>query len=192
MLWPLILPFKITAAVLVAVIAILSLAAPRFKWRRGPVFFYSCLVGIVGFVPSCGAIMSVIDSQRFGTFEHATFAEVNDFRVERYLPPAAREITLRKHGTGFRAKFSIAQSDLDTYLNTMWNKYAIHSTTRRGEMESDRPLSADSHDDMFGDLGWEHLPDAIEYCGPQGQNGAGFTIWFSPSAEIAYERAGYW
>lgn len=192
MLWPLILPFKITAAVIAAVIAILTLAAPRFKWRRRPVFFYSFIVGIVAFVPSFAGITSVIDMQRFGTFEHGTFADVEDFRVERYLPPAARDITLNKYGQGFRARFTISQAELDAELNAAWREYGYRSATKRGGLRTQNPVSVSSHEHNFGELDWPYIPDMKEYHGPRAANGAGFTLWYSPSTETAYERADYW
>lgn len=192
MLWPLILPFKITAAVFAVAIAILTLAAPRFQWRREPVFFYSFIVGIVAFAPSCAGIMSVIDSQRFGIFEYSTFADVKDFRVERYLPPAARDITLNKYGQGFRARFTISQAELDAELNAAWKEYGDRSATKRGGLRTQNPVSASSHEYNFGELDWPYISDMKEHHGPRAANGAGFTLWYSPSMEIAYERADYW
>jgi hypothetical protein len=40
--------------------------------------------------------MAVTDEQRFGVFEYTSFDDVNDFRVERYLPTAATDITIDK------------------------------------------------------------------------------------------------
>ncbi len=47
-------------------------------------------------IPSCVGIMAILDAQRFGTFQCNSGSEVNDFRVERYLPAKARNISLKK------------------------------------------------------------------------------------------------
>ena len=103
MLWPIILPFQITACVFASVIIIATLAAPLAKLKRLPTFFAMMILGFVGFIPSCSEIMKIIDAKRFGVFSYASFKDVNDFRVERYLPSDAMQITLDKYPQGFRA-----------------------------------------------------------------------------------------
>lgn len=150
MLWPIVLPFAITACVLLTLVFV----APVVKWRRVPTSIGMTLLSLIAFVPSCTGIMRILDADRFGVIEYASFDNVDDFRVERYLPPPATNITVDKYAQGFRARFTISQSQLDAYLDDVWRKY--------------------------GDRG------------PTAGNGAGFTIWFSPSEGVAYQRGSYW
>ncbi|TWU22966.1 hypothetical protein Pla52o_24990 [Novipirellula galeiformis] len=136
--------------------------------------------------------MEVLDTKRFGVFDYETFDEVDDFRVERYLPPDATNITVDKYAQGFRARFKISQTNLDAYLDQVWRSYGDQSVVERGEMSAMRVVDEESHDLYYGDLGWAHLGDATEVYGPMARNGAGFTVWFSPSKGIAYQRGSYW
>lgn len=192
MLWPIVLPFKITVCVLLALIVLATLAAPLVKWRRTQTLIGVTLLSLVAFIPSCAGIMQILDSSRFGVFNCAAFNDVKDFRVERYLPPAATNITIDKYPQGFRARFTISQSQLDAYLDEVWRSYGDQSVVERGEMSAMAIVDAKSHDLYYGDLGWPHLNDATEVYGPTAGNGAGFSVWFSPSEGIAYQRGSYW
>ncbi|WP_146410052.1 hypothetical protein [Allorhodopirellula heiligendammensis] len=136
--------------------------------------------------------MDVLDAKRFGVFEYQTFDEVDDFRVERYLPSVAQNITVNKYAQGFRARFSISQEQLDAYMDGVWSKYGDRSVAKRGEMSAMELVDEKSHELCYGDLRWPHLDDATEVYGPTASNGAGFSVWYSPSKRIAYQRASYW
>lgn len=192
MLWPIILPFKITACVLLALIVLATLASPLVKWRRAPTFFVVTLLSFFAFIPSCATVMHFVDAKRFGVFDYASFNDVDDFRVERYLPPAATSITVDKYAQGFRARFTISQTQLDAYLDSVWDSYGDRSVVKRREMSSMDIVDAESHVLYYGDLGWPHLEDATEFFGPTAANGAGFSVWYSPSKGVAYQRGSYW
>ncbi len=192
MLWTLVLPFKITFSLLAALVVIATAIAPALKWKRGKTFLISALAACLAFIPLFAGVMAFIDTQRFGVFEYATFDDVNDFRVERYLPPAATKITLDKYPQGFRARYTITEPDLIAYLDDIWERYGDQSAVKRGEMHSVSVVDRESHELRFGDLGWPPLDAAIEYHSPVASNGAGFSVWCSPQEGVAYERARYW
>lgn len=192
MLWPIVLPFKITFWCIAALIALATIAAPRVKCKRLPTFLAATVLGVLAFVPSCTGVMHVIDARRFGVFDYETFDQVDDFRVERYLPPTARAITLDKQAGGFRARFHITEAELSSFLDELWENNGDRSVVKRGEMSSMAVVDLKSHEHDFGDLGWPHLENATEYFSPTAGNGAGCSMWFSPSEGVAYQRAGYW
>ena len=136
--------------------------------------------------------MAAMDAKRFGVFAYSTFAVVQDFRVERYLPPVATNITVDKYAQGFRAKFTITQAELDAFMDDLWDKHGDQSTVARGERPARDSIDADFHSHVYGDLGWDHLANATEVFSPTAGNGAGFSIWFSAEKNIAYQHAGYW
>jgi hypothetical protein len=192
MLWPLVLPIEIAFWLIAGIVIATTLLASPLKWNRRKTFLVAASLGIVAFVPSCAAIMSVLDKHRFGVFQCSTFGEVDDFRVERYLPPTARDITLDKYAAGFRARYRIREDELQAYLDDLWARYGDRSTTTRRELQNDPIADPETFNLHFGDLGWPPLAKAKEYQGPVAGNGAGFSIWYSKSEGIAYERAGYW
>jgi hypothetical protein len=192
MLWPILLPLEVTFLLLAGIVVAMTLMAPLLKWKRGKTFLIAALLGSVAFIPSCAAIMTTLDKHRFGVFEYSSYDEVDDFRVERYLPPTSTDITLEKSASGFRAKFRIKESDLIAYLDDLWSRYGDRSAVTRAESPNGSVVNPDEFKLRFGDLGWPPLLDAHEYRGPVARNGAGFSIWYSKSKGLAYECAGYW
>ena len=190
MIWPIILPCKITFWCLAALVAIATAAAPLLKWKRGKTFLATAIIACVAFIPSCVGIMAVVDTQRFGVFEYDAFGQVSDFRVERYLPPAARAITIDKRPQGYRARYRITGAELWAYLDDLWTRYGDRSVVKRGELSGNPSFNLESQKDRFGDLGWPPLADAIHDHSPIAENGAGFFVWYDAKAGIAYEYAG--
>jgi hypothetical protein len=191
MLWPFVLPAQITFWSIVTLLVISLIAASAFKWSRRRTLLAGVMFAMVGFIPSCTLIMDLLDSNRFGVFEYASFGDVKDFRVERFLPTTAKGITLEKYPQGFRARFKITEAELLGYLDSAWAKYGADAIDKR-ETKPAAVAHLEFHQFNFGELGWPFLKDAVEYQGPTARNGAGFFIWYSPSAGIAHERASYW
>lgn len=195
MLWPLILPLQITAALLAAAISAATALAPRLKRKRGPVFMLTTLAGLVAFVPSLYVVQWIVDSQRFGTFHYDGYAEVQDFRVERYLPPAATDITLYKRygGNGYVARYHISADDLQSYVDGLWDEFGDLSAIPRDELDADgQPVAGGSVDRPFNELGWATLRDAIQFYSPVEDDGGGAAYFFDRQSGIVYQDAGYW
>jgi hypothetical protein len=188
MFWSAILPFQITVILWSVIIVAGTWYASKFGRKRVSIALLTMLLAFLMFVPSCMFIQTIAAPFRFGIFHYESFAEVNDWRVERYLPGPAKEIILEKpaHTNGFRAKFKISQTALEEWFDESWAKGQAYSAEPREQAQN---ISAS---DDFSDLGWPPLPDAIQYVGPIRDNGAGYIIWHSESLGIAYEDAGYW
>lgn len=122
MLWPLILPFKITFWSFAGIVIVLTLFSPKLKWGRPTTFILSSVLAALLFIPSCAGVMMIVDSVRFGEFKYATYEEVDDVRIRRYLPPAARKISLEKHSPGHCARYSITELELRDFLDGLWDE----------------------------------------------------------------------
>lgn len=196
MLWPLVLPFKITCVVMIVLVAAVTLAAPLVRWKRWNMLGLSVVLAAMAFIPSCAGIMTVIDTQRFGVFHHATFDEVNDPRVEPWFPTAATDIRLHKSMQGFQAKYSIAEADLKKFMDGIWSRYGQYSTMSRTQIQTQLDagrLAVTSPADLNeGSPDWPPLTNPVVYMSPRAANGAGFTIWYSVEDGVAYQEAGYW
>jgi len=167
--------------------------APRFRKPRWKVLRGGICLTILLFVPSCSMIMRGLDHFRFGTFHYSTTAEVNDFRIERYLPVSATEITVVKSPSGFAAKFKIDKTSLEQWQDELWGKweeFAVYPRYQEEEVEIPESLMP-FLPRYYGELNWPPLEKPIKYEGPRAENGAGYTIWFSESEGIAYQGAGY-
>jgi len=132
MFWPLVLPFQITAALMFALFIGVFWFGKRRKWQPGNRSIAAICLPLLMFIPSCVATTYVIDYFRFGTFHYENFAAIHDFRIERYMPPAATEITVFKQygGNGYRARFTITQQDFDKWHNDFWEQYGKYSKHR--------------------------------------------------------------
>lgn len=192
MLWPLVLPLKITFWCFAWLVATVTLLAPLFKWKRGTAFLASFVLAAVAFIPSCTAVMSVIDQRRFGAFHYTSFAEVNDLRVERYLPPQASDITLDKYAMGHRAKYSISEADLRAYVDGLWRRYGEYSAIPRDELDDGATVKYEEFRHWFAGLDWPPIELAIVCRSPVERDGGGATYYFDPEAGVAYHHAGYW
>ncbi len=192
MLWPLVLPLKITFWSLAGLVALVTVVLPIFKWKRRNVLSVSLLVAFVAFIPSCTAVMSIVDARRFGVFHYKAYSEVRDFRIERFLPPKASDITLDKFEMGHRAKYSISEADLRAYLDGLWREYGDLSATPRDELDDGRTVTYDMFGYEFDGLDWPEMESAIEFHSPVEPDGGGATYFFDPESEVVYHRAGYW
>ncbi|WP_417737251.1 hypothetical protein [Rosistilla oblonga] len=192
MLWPIVLPFKIAFWSLAGIVSLLTLLSPALKWNRGKTFLISSLLGCLAFIPSCAGIMTIVDGQRFGIFNYGTYAEVQDFRIERYLPTSARDITLDKFAMGHRAKYTITETELTTYLDSLWIEAGTNSAISRDALDDGSSVSFDQIAHDFDGLNWPLLSTVIQFHSPIQGDGGGATYYFDPSTNIAYHRAGYW
>ncbi|WP_182871459.1 hypothetical protein [Stieleria mannarensis] len=192
MLWPIVLPFKITFWVLAGFVATVALVSPWFKWRRGKAVVISTLVAFLAFVPVCAGIGSILDSHRFGVFHYSTYSEVQDFRIERYLPPMARDITLDKFAMGHRAMYKISLDELTDFLDSLWLEADGRSAVPRTELEDSAAVPAEHFDYSFDGLDWPMPDTALHFHSPMQSDGGGADYYFDPKTNTVLQHAGYW
>ena len=93
MLWSIILPLQITACFWLLFIGIVWFLTRRRR-QRWPYMALAVCASALMFIPSLVGIARAVDHFRFGVFHYHDFTAINDWRVERYLPPAATDITI--------------------------------------------------------------------------------------------------
>ena len=192
MFWPVVLPLQITLGILVGVLVLALAFATKRKWKVGKTLGITLIVSSVAFIPTCTGIMKILDPYRFGVFEYETATDVSDKRVRHWLPVSAKAITVDQQHNGFRANFTISQKELDEHLDQQWARNGKESVSARDENHSGQPVDVKMLEREFGGLKWQFFDDVIEYQGPVAGNGAGYSIWFSPSQAVAYQSGGYW
>lgn len=153
MLWPIVLPVQLTFGIMVAMIAISTLLAVAFKWKPIRVFVGSIALAFVAFFPSCTGIMSVLDARRFGVFQYATYGDVRDFRIYRYLPDSARSIILEKTAMGHRARYSISEPEMRDYIDRLWRECGEGSAIARTDLAEGEIVKPDEIEHQFRELG---------------------------------------
>lgn len=192
MLWPIILPVQITFGIILGMITVSTLVAVAVKAKPTRIFLATSALGFVAFIPSCTCIMSVIDARRFGIFHYESYAEVQDFRIYRYLPNSARTITLEKTAMGHRAKYQISESDLREYLDRLWSECGNGSIIARKDLNQGEEVNLDEIPNLFHDLGWPPLSHAIRFQSPVQGDGGGAEYFLDVASGTVYHRAGYW
>jgi hypothetical protein len=127
-------------------------------------------------------------------FYYPDYASIKDFRIERYMPPAATSIHVYKHhsGNGYRASFSISKPELDAWHNGFWKSYGKNSTMERPEDDMLRQGDPEDFDDCFAEFHWKRPSDLKYYSSPVAGNGASYEIWFSPSEQKGFLTSCYW
>jgi hypothetical protein len=193
MLWPVILPFQITCAVLlVVVVAFTAFATPK-TWSRVTAFILYTGIAFLAFIPSCTGIMLAVDAVRFGDFHYATYDDIPDFRSKRYLPQAATDIQMNKHASGFRARYTIRADVFAAYLDDLWRTHEEHSPVQRGGISDEgNPVNLESFNHRFGDLGWKCPSNAVVHHSPGEGDGGGATYYVDADAGLVFQITGFW
>jgi len=200
---PLILPFKITAAIFFVVI-VCAVAVPAFTDKPiRKAFAYSVSASILLFIPTFICVGFIVDFVRYREFTYDKRSEITDPYVR--LPDTANTITLHKFASGHYVKFAVEHDDLMDWL-----------ADRGAEKEDRLPENVDDDkladwlasrglpEDYFLDslraefefqfepFGWQMPDDTEVYRGPYARNGAGGSVWYSKDAGIAFLNTGYW
>jgi len=194
MFWPVLLPLKITCLVVGLLLAAAVLFAVLSKYSAFKVVAGAFLLCTIGFVPLCIGIQYAVDEFRFGYFEHSSFEEVNDFRIERYLPPKSRDISLFKNfgGNGYRAKYVIEESALEEYADSLWKEWGEHSSISRPKLSAHTSSISKLELPEFTDLGWVLEGDIRIFHSPVEADGGGATYYHERQSGLTFQRTGYW
>lgn len=201
MLWPIVLPVELTIGLLAALVGFATVAAPAWKWKRRRTFVGSSLLAGLLFVPSCVGIMEVVDNIRFGTFQYASYLDVKDIRVERYLPPTATNVTLKKYSSGHMARYTISESDLKDYVDELWKRNGEHSAISHKDLDptpgapagfNGIPFTSAEFESTFLSSEWPTPDNLIELHGPSGASGSGAVYVYDRATQTGYHRASYW
>jgi len=194
MFWPIVLPFQITIwlflVILVAAV-FYAICSKRTTWK---VVCISFGLALVAFVPSCAGVGLVLDNFRFGYFQHAAFDDVNDFRIERYLPTESCDIELFKsfNGNGYVAKYEIAYGSLKGYVDGMWECWGQHSAVSHSEFQRSQATYSEMVLPEFSDLGWSLEGEVVIFHSPVEGDGGGSTYYHELETGVTLQRAWYW
>lgn len=194
MLWPLILPVQLTFVLLAVIFFAAVYVGQLRKWRQGRLVAGLFIGMPLMFIPSCLVVTTSVNHFRFGMFWYPDFASIQDFRIERYMPPAAADIHVYKHysGNGYRASFRIAKADLDAWHNMCWQSHGQDSVNERPEVDIAKSADVEDFNHCFAEFKWSQPKDLTVYQGPVAGNGASYTIWYSPSDQMAFLTSCYW
>lgn len=113
----------------------------------------------------------------------ATFSDILEPQIKRFLPPNAVNITLYRQRNGHFAHYKISEEDFINLLNVLWEK---------DKWEKGKAVSKKTMAKQFQKLGWDSLENGISYSSPIQPNGAMTTYYFDAKADIAHENTGYW
>ncbi|MFK7821706.1 MAG: hypothetical protein AB8G99_23545 [Planctomycetaceae bacterium] len=194
MLWPFILPFQITVALMIALGICLFWFGWRREWKPAKSTIVALCLPILLFVPSCIATSYAVDNLRFGTFHYDDFGAIRDFRVERYMPPPATDITVFKQygGNGYRARFTVSQEDFEAWHSEFWARHGEQSNRPRPSNDGQTASDPDDFKQWCGKFNRSLPSDSVKYQSPVAGNGAHYTIDYSPSTKLAFLRSCYW
>lgn len=190
MLWPLIAPLKITCVVMVLAVITATIYARFLGKSVDQRFFRSCSFAIVLFVPAWIAIAIITQPLYFGTFEYLRYDQVQDARVERYLPPKARNITVEKYASGHLARYTIPEKDLREFLDSQWKRLGHNSAIPRNKLNEGRWASRHEFEKFTDRMHWPPLFDAIVLHSPKEADGGGAIYYIE--GDLVYHDAGYW
>ncbi len=203
MLWFLVLPFLLTVGFITFTVVTASVFLPKWPWwhRRDWGRIRACvlcsILGFVLFIPTCIGVTAAIHPLRFGTFTYETASDVGDSKVSNYLPPEAREITVRTGVNGHVATYRVDRQDLEKHIETLW-KIARPDAIDLAETGELSRVDLSGFDlQLPGELGPLSLPSPGPepmhvYTSPFAPNGAGCFYYLEPEGDRVLHRVGYW
>ena len=194
MFWPAVLPFEITSWLSLAFLVLAVIYAMRSKRTTWKVICVATGLALIGFIPSCIGVGLVLDNFRFGHFHHETFADVDDFRIERYLPTESHNIDLFKNhsGNGYRAKYEISHADLQAYIDAMWERWGEQSAISRSDLDRPNTKYSELVLPEFAELEWSLNGEVEVFHSPVEGDGGGATYYHNANTGLTLQRAGYW
>ena len=188
MLGPVILPLQITIFVMITLIVTLPSVLRRYT--KHPVLASFGISAVLG-IPMLLAMISIVDSIRYGEFQYNDTKRLNDGYVE--LPSDASEITLHKYASGHELKFKTKKSSLESWMTELTNRRLKYTKATPFKLDDSRPkFDAAEFASRFGRHGWSYPPDAVIYRGWRSGRGGGFDVWYSEIDRSAYISSSYW
>ena len=185
---PVFLPLQITFFVMLGLVVGLPFLFRRFT--KHPVLASLGTSALLGF-PMLFAIGSIVDSFRYGEFQHDDAKRLNDGYVQ--LPTDATEITLHKYASGHELKFKTTKASLETWMTELTNHRLKYMNVTPFEPGDSHPnFDAKGFANLFGRHGWQYPADAVIYRGWRSGRGSGFDVWYSDVEQSAYIHASYW
>ena len=127
-----------------------------------------------------------------GKHSFKTLSEIDDPRIEPWIPKQATEISLVCNRGGHLARYKIQELQFLKFVDSLWGK-SDASAHKRSEMSGEgEPVSSDEVARRFKRAGWAPLENATTYYGPSQSNGAITTYYFDREAGVVYHDRGYW
>ena len=141
-------------------------------------------------IPMLFAIGFIVDSIRYGEFNHADASKLNDGYVQ--LPVDATEITLHKYASGHELKFKTTKASLESWMAELTQKRRKYSDATAFEFDVRSDFDSEHFNHLFGRHGWDYPADAVVYRGWRSGRGGGFDVWYSEVQQFAYISGTYW
>jgi len=194
MFWPAVLPIKITFWLLLAFLVLAIVYAVRSKRTTWKVSLLAIAVSFIAFIPSCMGVGMVLDQYRFGLFHHATVLDVDDFRIERFLPVESQNIDVFKFhsGNGYVARYEINRADLVSYVDGMWEEWGDRSAISRAELSKSSLGYSDRNSPQFADRDWSLDGQVDVFRSPVEGDGGGATYYHEVDTGVTLMTASYW
>ena len=186
-----ILPVQI--ACLTTMLVVASVYLLLWRYRSVAVAMQgAAAAAVVSFIPILMIVGEIVDSRRYGQFQFERAAEVGDPYVR--LPDSATGITLHKYASGHEVRFTVDPPALANWMESVAQSRRDESgkPTPFQESPTDWDRGATRFQNAFGRHGWTMPDDIVRYDGWRSPRGGGFDVWYSPSAQEGYIRAGYW
>ena len=191
MFWAAVDPVRYAFILLCSTVVLTTVFAPKLGWKRIKTFFLSAFCTLFLIFPVAFGIAKIMDPLRFGIFHYQNHAAISSQKIARWLPPAAKDITVNQTMGGFEAKYSIGHNEMKDWLDRHWVERGSRAVESREEAKSEDTYYF-IDEKSAAKLGWTFPVDVSIHPGPRGTNYAGFTIWFSEAEGIAFHDAGYW
>ncbi len=190
----LVVPFQITFGLAVVSFILMPLLGKKiFGLKKRISFLRSALIVVGLFIPSCIGIKKIVDPFRYGTFSYSTHEEIDNWRIRHWMPPAATDVVVHNNEMGHHAQFTVDKNALMEWLPQLCKEYAFCKEIIGPQvLETTDSVKNGNISYLFHDNVWKYPEDSVGYGVILRGDGAGFSIWYSESLNVAYLDAWYW
>ena len=191
MFWSLVLPIQIAVALSAILTVVVYMVARHQIASRALCTMLGVVIAGMTFVPVCLLVYVIASPLRFGHFESPDTESVRLEHVRQYLPPSATNIAMITTPHHHHVRFQVAQPQLVTWMNGLWDVAGQHSPMPRSEAAFGELTSGDN-DLEFHTLGMNPDAEFMKFEGPYQGDWGGPTLWYDSESETAWQYVGYW
>lgn len=151
-------------------------------------------IALLACVPTCALLSLTTNILRFREhhFDHA--ADISLVMVRDSVPASATNIELHLTSSGYWAKFTIQQNQLDAWF-VQQRLLFKNRTDCAWAGPYTRAVSPDIPGDFnrfFARFGWLYSGVVTHYDGPQFPNGSGSHLFYNPATDEAFQYYAFW
>ncbi|QDV25785.1 hypothetical protein Q31a_41120 [Aureliella helgolandensis] len=136
MFLPVVLPVKTVLAAILAILVVVTLAAPLVRFRHAVAFFAVSGLAIVAIIPAWTAVTRKIQATRFAEFQYAASSNMTRSACSAISPLTAATIHALQNPNGVGGTFQVDEPSFLTCLHERWHAWGDSAINRGNDRKA--------------------------------------------------------